>query len=138
EPNRYHSVVVSVNGAYSTPDAVSVALVQPAIATNADGWAAVAPAHPGDTITIYLEGMGATMPLEPSGYAADSDAGVKLQPNVIIAGKSAEISYAGLAPGLVGVYMIKLRIPPDLTPGDLPVAVTQNGVTSNAAILPVR
>jgi uncharacterized protein (TIGR03437 family) len=61
-----------------------------------------------------------------------------LQPNVIIGGQTAEISYAGLTPGLIGVYQINLRIPPDLTPGDLAVAVTQNGVTSNSAILPVR
>jgi uncharacterized protein (TIGR03437 family) len=149
EPNRYQSVVVSVNDTYSTPDTLSVALVQPAIATYAAGWAVEgsqgstpisveSPAHPGDAITIFLEGMGATTPLAASGYAADGDAGVQLQPNVIIGGQTAEISYAGLAPGLIGVYQINFRIPSNLTPGDIAVAVIQNGVTSNSAILPVR
>ena len=149
EPNRYHSVVVSVNDAYSTPETFTVAPAQPAIATYSEAWAieqsrdstpisVASPAHPGDQIIIFLEGMGATTPPTASGYAAAGEARVQLQPNVIIGGKTAEISYAGLTPGLIGVYQINLRIPPDLTPGDLAVAVTQNGVTSNSAILPVR
>jgi uncharacterized protein (TIGR03437 family) len=141
--------VFSVNDAFSTADALSVAVVQPAIATDSAGWAleqsrdskpisVASPAHPGDAITIFLEGMGATTPLAASGYAAAADADVKFMPNVIIGGQTAEVSYAGLTPGLIGIYQIDLRIPPDVTPGDLSIAVIQAGVTSNPAIIPVR
>ena len=45
---------------------------------------------------------------------------------------------AGLAPGLVGLYQINLRVPPNAKPGDLNLVIEQNGVASNPAILPVR
>jgi len=43
-----------------------------------------------------------------------------------------------LAPGLIGLYEIRLRIAADAPSGDLSIVVTQNGVASNSALLPVR
>jgi uncharacterized protein (TIGR03437 family) len=146
---REHSIVLIANGAYTIPDTISLAPAQPGIPTDANGVAvalgagsspisAAAPAHPGDAITIFMEGMGAPISPVDSGTTPTGLDAVQIQPNVTIGGKTAQITYAGLAPGLIGLYRIDLQIPPDVSPGDLSIVVTQNGVTSNPAILPVR
>jgi uncharacterized protein (TIGR03437 family) len=149
DPNRAHSIVVGANGAYTIPDTINLVPAEPGISTR-DGALAIAqsalstpisaesPTHPGDQVTIFLEGMGLTTPPVESGTAADGPSGVQLTPTVSVNGEKAEIGYAGLTPGLIGVYEINLQIPADLAPGDVPVVVTQNGVNSNTAILPVR
>ena len=137
DPNRQHTIVVSVNGAYTVPDVISVAPAAPAILTDSDGLAA-SPAHAGDVITIFLEGMGATNPPFASGTAAGPNAAVELQPAVTIGGETAAVSHAGLVPDMIGIYEITLQIPRDLAPGDLTLVVTQNGVASNSGIVPVR
>jgi uncharacterized protein (TIGR03437 family) len=146
---REHTIVLIANGAYTIPDTISLAPAQPGISTDANGLAvaqgagaspisAAAPAHPGDDITIFVEGMGATASLVESGTMTTALDAVQIQPSVTIGGKTAQVTYAGLAPGLIGLYRIDLQIPPDVTPGDLIVVVTQNGVASNPSILPVR
>jgi len=50
---------------------------------------------------------------------------------VTIGGHGMIVSYAGLAPGYVGLYQINLRVPGDRVQGDsLPVVVTIGGVSS--------
>jgi uncharacterized protein (TIGR03437 family) len=146
---REYSIVLMANGAYSIPDTISLAPVQPGISTDSNGVAAAqgadsvpiseaAPAHPGDTITVFVEGMGGAASPFDSGTLATGLDTVQIQPSVTIAGESAQVTYAGLAPGLIGLYRIDLQIPADVSPGDLSIVVTQNGVASNPAILPVR
>jgi uncharacterized protein (TIGR03437 family) len=45
--------------------------------------------------------------------------------------------FAGLVPGLVGLYQINFQVPGNARSGDLPLVVTQNGVSTNTTILPV-
>ena len=137
------------NGAYTIPDTISLAPAQPGITTDSSGVAVAQgadsspiseadAAHPGDTIAIFVEGMGAVVsPVDSGTMAAGLDA-VQIQPHVTIGGETAQVAYAGLAPGLIGLYRIDLQIPADVPSGDLSIVVTQNGVASNPAILPVR
>ncbi len=58
---------------------------------------------------------------------------------VTIGGQPAAVSFAGLAPGFVGVYQVNAQVPAGITPGDaLPVVVTQGGFRSNTATVAVR
>jgi uncharacterized protein (TIGR03437 family) len=55
-----------------------------------------------------------------------------------VAGESAQIAYAGLAPGLVGVYQINLVIPADVPASpQTPVVLTAAGLSSAAVMIPV-
>jgi len=50
----------------------------------------------------------------------------------------AEILFKGLAPGFVGLYQVNLRVPSGLPSGDVPLALTANGLRSNEALLAVK
>src|SRR5262249_40629310 len=89
-----------------------------AIATSADGklLTADAPAHPGDTIVIYLTGLGRTLinpvPGEIPKYASQI---VNLASLKVALGGTpvdpARIAYVGLTPGSAGLYQINLLVP---------------------------
>jgi len=43
------------------------------------------------------------------------------------------VSFAGLAPGFVGLWQVNVVVPAGLTQGDYPLTVTVGGQTSNGA-----
>jgi uncharacterized protein (TIGR03437 family) len=75
------------------------------------------PAQSGETIAVYLTGLGDTFP-----SVADGAAGVTSSTSntitAFINGTAATVAYAGLAPGLVGLYQVNVQIPSGLTAGD--------------------
>jgi uncharacterized protein (TIGR03437 family) len=75
------------------------------------------PAQVGETVSVYLTGLGTVNPLIP-----DGSAGVFSQTtNTItadISGVAATVSYAGLAPVWAGLYQINLTVPSGVTAGD--------------------
>jgi len=98
------------------------------------------PARPGEEIIIYATGLGAVVPPVADGAPAPSGtvASVAASVSVQIGGRNAEVSFARLAPGYVGLYELKVLIPPDIAPGPgVPVILTVGGVQSAAVPLPV-
>ncbi len=92
------------------------------------------PIHRGDTIVIYLTGMGAVSPLVANGYPGPSNplALALAPPTVEIGGTPLTVDYAGLAPGEVGIYQINAIVPPDAPQGlSLPLTITQGGFTNS-------
>jgi uncharacterized protein (TIGR03437 family) len=151
QPHRQHQVIVYVNGVYSKPETINVAPARPGIATFPDNKViaqdanynlvtAQNPAHRGDMIILYLTGMGATVPPVATGVPAPRSplAEVMLKPQVTIDGTPAQVVFAGLSPDSVGLYQINVVIPPGAKAGDLTVVVTQNSVSANTALVPVR
>ncbi len=100
------------------------------------------PATPGDVVVIFCTGLGRTNPLVLTGQAAprQEPLGRVVNPaQVTIGGISAEVLYAGLTPGFVGLYQINVRVPAGVTAGDaVPVVITQKGVSSNTVTMAVR
>ncbi|HVY94416.1 MAG TPA: hypothetical protein VHA14_16760, partial [Bryobacteraceae bacterium] len=99
------------------------------------------PIHPKDAITIYLTGMGQTSPAIPAGAAAPSDplARVSQSPNVTIAGMDLPVSYAGLAPGEVGVYQINATVPSSVLTGmSMPLMINQGGAATTLNVRVVK
>jgi uncharacterized protein (TIGR03437 family) len=150
ESDRRHAVIISANGQYSVSDSLTLAPAQPGLLAGDDGQIVARhadltlvsdrqPAQASETIVAYLSGMGATDPPIASGYASSRDvlATVQIVPTVTIDGKNAPLVFAGLSPGLVGVYEVQVKIPSGITEGRVPMVVTQNGVASNVAMLPV-
>jgi uncharacterized protein (TIGR03437 family) len=53
-----------------------------------------------------------------------------------IGGKNAPVSFAGLAPGLVGVFQVNAQVP-SLDAGQYPLTMTINGVQCNSGTVGV-
>jgi len=78
------------------------------------------PAKIGETVSVYLTGLGAVNPA-----IADGDAG-PVNPlanatnpiTAFIGGTEAKVGYSGLAPQLAGLYQINLTVPDGVTAGD--------------------
>ena len=146
---QQYPIVVSVNNAISLPDMVSFVPATPGIA-SANGAAiaqhanfslitANSPAKPGETIIMYLAGLGPTNPSVPTGMAAPSNplAKVTNPVTVTVDGQNAKVIFAGLTPGSAGLYQIDFTVPSGAGNGNLNVVVMQNGLVSNTATLPV-
>jgi uncharacterized protein (TIGR03437 family) len=151
-PGQPYQVIVLSNGALTTPDSVQFTATAPGVsltggsfvnAVHGTGGAIVtetAPAKPGETISVFLTGLGPTDTTVATGAGAPSDppANVLNQPIVTLDGLPVAYTFAGLAPGAAGVYRIDMKVPEDAKSGDLLLLVSQDQSTSNQGLLPVQ
>ena len=148
---RQYQILVSANGALTTPDTIDIEPVTPGVAAQIDGTiiaqhvdgsyvTTASPAHPGEVLTIYLAGMGLTDVPVMTGQQSPSDplAHPMVQPTVTVNGEPAQISFAGLTPQSVGLYQINFTIPMDAPPGNLKLVVAQGTVQSNVSTVIVQ
>jgi uncharacterized protein (TIGR03437 family) len=95
------------------------------------------PIHLNDQITIYLTGMGATLPAVNAGAAAPTSplAVAMTQPTISLGASSIFVLWAGLAPNQVGVYQINAQVPFHHIPtGKVPMVITQGGVSTTVMV----
>lgn len=147
--NQQYPAVVSVNNALTLPETLNIVAMQPGVDFNVadqtvlaqrlDGSlvSAANPAHPGESLTLYLAGMGATNPAVPTGSATPQQTLVATQPTVTLNGETVNVGYAGLTPTGIGLYQINLTVPTDAPAGLLDLAIMQGTVAANATKLPV-
>jgi len=85
----------------------------PGIFTLRDDLASLSPALPGRYLTVYLTGLGQVTPPVASGLLAPLSplSAARHQVRAQIGGQFSEVAYAGLAPGMVGVGQLNLRVP---------------------------
>jgi uncharacterized protein (TIGR03437 family) len=77
------------------------------------------PAQIGETVSVFLTGLGAVSPAIGDGGAGPvSPLSNATGINAYIGGVQATVGYAGLAPQLAGLYQINLTVPAGLTAGD--------------------
>jgi uncharacterized protein (TIGR03437 family) len=70
------------------------------------------PAAPGSVVSVYLTGLGLTNPPLEAGHVATASGSLQTRVQVALRNSSAEILYAGPAPGLLaGIYQINFRVP---------------------------
>ncbi len=100
---------------------------------------AASPAIPGETVLIYLTGMGAVSPTVPDGTAGKgSPLSNSVTPSVYVAGLAATVVYSGLAPGFPGLYQINVTIPKNLAfSGNLPLAIQTANAFHDQVFIPV-
>jgi uncharacterized protein (TIGR03437 family) len=73
------------------------------------------PARSEEYLTAYLTGLGPVQPALESGLGALDDRHSLVQPvSCHLGSRELEVVYAGLAPSLVGVYQVVVRLPADL------------------------
>jgi uncharacterized protein (TIGR03437 family) len=149
-PTGQVSVVVRVSGKLSTAATVTIKQTAPGIFTGADDQAAALnsdgsenaadnPAAAGSLVSVFFTGPGPVETLPVDGEAAPSAApdSVASPVTATIGGMPAQIQFAGLAPGWVGLGQINMKVP-DLGSGTFPVAITIGTSVSNPGNLSVQ
>jgi uncharacterized protein (TIGR03437 family) len=151
-PNQQYPVIALLNGALSVPVLTDISPIQLGVAALDNGLVIAqhgvgsayiteaSPAKQGEVVVIYLSGMGATNPAVKSGQPAPGGpnlAKAVVQPTVTLNGQAANVQFAGLSPGFVGLYQVNFQVPTNAGTGDLTLIVKQNNVSSNATRIPV-
>ena len=144
------TVTVGVNGSASNAATVQVLAAAPGLFTLSSGRAVVQnsdftlndsgnPAKAGSTIIAYLSGSGPVSPAVSDGTAAPSNplATASSQSSATIGSTGAQVTFAGLAPGFVGLVQVNIVVPSGLQTGDYPLAITIGSETSNSGTISV-
>ena len=130
------SVAVQVNATAPGVFTMSAEGRTQAALFHAEDFTPVTPKNPGKRdkdLILFATGLGKVNPAVASGAAASNKplSATSQEVTLTIGGHEMIVSYAGLAPGYVGLYQINLRVPGDRVQGDsLPVVVTIGGVSS--------
>ena len=98
------------------------------------------PAQRGKYVILYANGLGAVANPPASGEitpAGNPDATV-ITPTVTLGKMPAQVLFSGLTPGSIGLYQIDVVIPANAPSGLQPVVISENGISSQPANLPVE
>jgi uncharacterized protein (TIGR03437 family) len=87
-----------------------------------------APLLPGEYVSLYLTGLGATERRGDLDWA-------RVAPEVTVGGRQCQLLYAGRAPGYIGLDQINCRVAVDAAPGSAAVVVRSGRRTSNTITL---
>jgi uncharacterized protein (TIGR03437 family) len=128
------SIQINNNGALSNIVTSQVNLTTPGIFTltanglgdgaieHANGSVVTAsnPAQPGETVAVYMSGLGAVFPPVTEGAATPSSP-LPYTTNTIasyIGGTQATVAFAGLTPSAAGLYQMNITVPAGATSGE--------------------
>jgi uncharacterized protein (TIGR03437 family) len=142
-PTGPTSIIVTVGGVPSAALNITLSTYAPAFSTfNGSGTGAVgatnlagnyltstAPANPGDTVSVYVVGLGATNPPIATGQGATGLAPTVATPTLTIGGQPATQPKA-FASSYAGLYQINFTVPAGVQ-GDAPLVLTIGGISSN-------
>jgi uncharacterized protein (TIGR03437 family) len=152
-PGQQYQVIVSADGALTTPDSIQLSAATPGLAAFPDGTliaqhgdgslvSTTSPAQGGEYLVAYLAGMGETTVPVASGAASPSSPLASPvsadSPVLTINGTAYPIYFAGLTPGLVGLYQMNFQVPTGLPAGSITIMVSQDGQSSNQTTLPYQ
>ncbi|HTM49130.1 MAG TPA: hypothetical protein VL285_10630 [Bryobacteraceae bacterium] len=97
------------------------------------------PAHPGETILVYLTGLGDVDPPVDDGKPASANplSLVVTRPVAVVDGEEATVGFAGLTPTLIALYAIHVTIPADIAPGDVYLDISLPDSYTSEAQIPI-
>ena len=102
---------------------------------------ASSPAKAGDALVIYCTGLGSVSPDAVAGSAVPSDA-LRQTVNPVtltIGGVNAPVAFAGLTPGLTGLYQVNATVPAGVpVGGQVPVVLNIAGTASPTVTMAVK
>jgi len=94
------------------------------------------PLHSGDAVALFATGLGLTAP--GTGPAEGLQVAIQ-QPTVTVAGMDCPVSFAGAAPGFIGLDQINCAIPSGIASSlTAPVVITSGTMISNTATLAIQ
>jgi len=82
------------------------------------------PAKPGETILVYLAGLGVVSPPVADGAASTGLNSTVKPVSVFFTGQEGAVSFKGLAPGFAGLYQINVQVPVDASAGTQLVTIS--------------
>jgi uncharacterized protein (TIGR03437 family) len=92
----------------------------------------VSPAQRGQVIVVYCTGLGA---VERQGTLARA----KTPVSAVVGGAELPVAFAGLAPGMTGIYQVNIVLPAATPPGlDLELRLRQQGIDSNSVPVSIQ
>ena len=149
----YQDVQVINNGAASNTVQVTARDTSPGIFTvpaggigngailHAVDYSLVAPDNPakaGETVLMFLTGLGVVSPLVADGAAGPTNPlSLATPPSVYIDGAEAKVLFAGLAPSLTGLYQLNLTIPNGVSTGKVKIEIDTHDGTTTMATIPI-
>jgi uncharacterized protein (TIGR03437 family) len=155
--NTAQQLVVTNGSTLSAPQSVVVAAAQPGVYTQDQSGSgpgiivdlntgavvtASHPAHVGDVLVIYCNGLGAVNPALPTGTPAPLNGPLSSTVNqltVSVGGMNAPVSFAGLVPGYPDLYQVNSVVPAGIATGNsVPVILTIAGQSSPPVTLAVQ
>ena len=99
------------------------------------------PARKGEFLEVFANGLGRVTDVPASGEAAVSNplSETTSRPEVSIGGAAADVLFAGLAPGFIGLYQVNVRLPAGAPSGDaVGVSLRVGGAASNVVTIAVE
>ena len=149
------SVTVAANSVATAPQSVAVGPADPGIfslGAPVGGQGAIvtlagivvdanSPAHAGDYLEVYANGLGAVSNTPQTGAVAVAIplSGMTSYPTATIGGVPAPVIWAGLAPGFIGLYQVNVQVPQGVAAGDaIPVTLSIGALASNTVTISVR
>ena len=99
------------------------------------------PAAPGETILVYLTGLGAVNPTVADGTAGNINTlyNAATDVQVTVAGTPAAVAFKGLAPGFPGLYQLNVTLPaPFRFSGAVPLAVQAGSAFHDQVDIPMK
>jgi minor extracellular serine protease Vpr len=141
-PGRVFTASVSsfAPAVYLIPDPQTSQPLAAALDLNAALISSLNPAHPNQTIQLYLNGLGDVTNRPAIGFVAQAEplSNTLATPTATIGGKAATVLFSGLTPTTSGLYQINLRLAPDTPTGTQPLMVSIGGISSPAVNIPVQ
>lgn len=142
-------LTITRNGAASLPIPLNLSPYAPGIFVGGAGSPVIVdyqtsglvtasqPAKTGDVLIIYASGLGPIADPPPSGTATPTSQLFPLAVPLTVAFGSQTVTadFAGLAPGLIGVYQVNATVPTTLSPGQTTLQLTVSGASSNVVPL---
>jgi uncharacterized protein (TIGR03437 family) len=136
------STAASFSVAATGPGVLNSAATGHAVAQNLADWSlnsATSPAQPGQYIVVYMTGQGlldnpiATGAPAPSNPLSRPLAAVQ----ATIGGQPAQVVFAGMTPGFVGLFQVDLLVP-KVPSGEQPLAITVGTAAANQTTVSVQ
>jgi uncharacterized protein (TIGR03437 family) len=84
-------------------------------------------AKPGEVLTIYGIGFGPVIPGMPAGTVAGSASSLAAEVQMVLGGAPVSLLYAGMGPGMVGLYQFNLVVPNVADSDAVPLTFSQAG-----------
>jgi uncharacterized protein (TIGR03437 family) len=92
-------------------------------------------ARPGDSLTLYGIGFGQVTPDIPAGQAVQQQNALQNSLRITIGGVQANVTYAGLAPGYVGLYQFNVTVPSIPASDTTPLVFTLGGAAGQQSLI---